>query len=236
MPNYHLTPADLRQRKQALLPEIAKLAAEGLNVRQISEKLQIPKSTIGRWLRAARRKADHKQSLSVVKLIRDGIAFYTKTRDELIDGWRRSKDTKETRVVEKTGPVNEPDAAKQKKSVRKEKRVGDPAYLAKAMEAQKMINRLTEQLAEYEQPKGAGAGSSANMLETLTDDDLENLTPQELECMSSEQLFMTQEPLCAKHGLTGRRLTKEQLHDMTRQQLAELERKLQEEIQGTQTT
>ena len=52
-PNSHL--AQARERKEAFLPEIARLSLEGHTSREVAEKVGIPKTTVLRWRNSLRR-------------------------------------------------------------------------------------------------------------------------------------------------------------------------------------
>ncbi len=225
--------AGLRQRKQDLLPQIAKLADEGLSSREIQEKTGVGKSSIADWLREVRRKAAEKPKLDPAEMIRNEIAFYLSVRDEAIDAWRLSRADKQVRVVEKTGPAGDPAPARKKKSIRRETRSGDSKLLDKAMKAQEAVNELNQLLATLQQGKEDGSSGAPNLLADLTDDDLEKLTPDDLENMSDEQLFAIGKRLHAKYGLTDPLLTKEDLENMTDEQLTALELKLLDEINSS---
>ncbi len=222
--------AGLRQRKQDLLPQITKLADEGLSSREIGAKVGVGKTAIAQWLREMRREAAARQSLDPEEMIGKEIAFYLAVRDEAIDAWRLSRADKQVRVVEQSGRAGEPAPTRRKKSIRTETRSGDSNLLGKAMKAQKAIDGLNQRLAKLQQSDGAGGNSGPNLLADLTDDDLEKLTPDDLENMTDEQLFAIGKRLHVKYGLTEPLLTKEDLHDMTDEQLTALELKLLDEI------
>jgi hypothetical protein len=111
---------------------------------------------------------------------------------------------------------------RRKKSIRTETRSGDSNLLGKAMKAQEAIDELNQRLAKLQQSDGAGGNGGPNLLADLTDDDLENMT--------DEQLFAIGERLHVKYGRTEPLLTKEDLQDMTDEQLTALELKLLDEI------
>jgi hypothetical protein len=220
----------VRPPKQELLPQISQLAQEGLSSREIGKRLGLPKSTVGRWLRAMRRDSATKPLHDPAEAIAKEIEFYQAVRDEAIEAWRLSRTDKTVRLVEKTGPADDPAPAKKKKSIRTETRSGDSNLLTKAMQAQEAINELNQRRAALQQGKGNGASGEPNLLADLTDDDLEMLTPDDLENMSDDQLFAIIKRLHAKHGLTDPLLTKQDLDNMTDEQLTALELKSLDEI------
>jgi transposase len=64
-----------RPQKLDLLPEVARLAAEGLCAREIAEKIAAGKSTVNKWLRQMQGKRA-KKSLDPAEVIRQKIAYY----------------------------------------------------------------------------------------------------------------------------------------------------------------
>src|SRR5208282_4226611 len=111
-----------RPNKRAALPEVIRLAREGLNCREIAEKVALSKTTVNRWLRAWRRKRAAKRAAESAEAIRNRIARYQVLADELIDAWRRFQADEQLRLIEKTGPVEDPAAAREKRPVRSESR------------------------------------------------------------------------------------------------------------------
>ena len=228
--------AGLRQRKQALLPQIAKLAREGLRSREIAEKLALTKSTAARWLRAVQQGSATKKPLDPAELIAKKIARYKRMHRRLIQAWRDSQTDKQVRLVEDTSTAGDNGGSKKKKSIRTETQTGNAAFLAKAMDAQRRIDDLEDRLAALWQTNVARDIGGLPALANLTDDDLEKLTPDDLENFTDDQLFAIEVRLRAKYERDGVKfeeplLTKEDLHNMTGEQLAALEMRLQREIE-----
>ena len=164
--------------------------------------------------------------------IRKKIARYKSYRDDLLQAWRASKAEKQVRVVEKTGPVNEPSAAKKKQSLRTETQTGNVNYLAKVMDAENHIDVLEQRLAALLQTKAPGPGDGLARLTNLTDDDLERLTPDDLENFTDDELLAIATRLRAKCGPSDLPvLTKEDLHEMAGAELTALETQCLAEIQ-----
>ncbi len=223
-----------RQRKQAVWPDIARLAADGLSCRKIAAKLAIPRTTVTRWLRAIRRESTTRQAPDPAETIRKKIEHYRLIAEKLLEALRLSQTDKQVRLVEKSGPADDP-AAKQKHSIRTETRSGNASYLAKAMDAENKIDALEQRLAALERTEARDPAGRSLSLANLTDDDLENLALDDLENFSDDQLFVIECRLRAKYernGLTIERplLTNEDLRDMNDEELTALEMLLQDEI------
>ncbi len=208
-----------RQRKRALRPQIARLAAKGLSLREIAEKLAVSKSTVGRWLQTIRGEPTARQAPDPAETIRQKIDYYRSISEKLLEAWRLSQTDKQVRLVEESGPADDP-AAKQKRSLRTETRSGNASYLAKAMDAEHKIDVLEQRLAAFERPEAGDPAGRPLSLANLTDDDLEQLTPDDLESFSDDQLFVIECRLRAKSERNGVKierplLTNEDLRNMT---------------------
>ena len=114
MKENHDKPPAARPNKRAALPEVIRLAREGLNCREIAEKVGFSKTTVNRWLRAWRRKRAVKRAAESVEAIRHRIARYQVLADEFIDAWRRFQADEQMPLIEKTGAVEGPVADKKK--------------------------------------------------------------------------------------------------------------------------
>jgi hypothetical protein len=220
-----------RPRKQDRLPLIIKLSREGLSTREIGEQVGVPKSTVGKWLRAARSRRAAKKNLDPAEIIRRKIARYQSISAQLLEAWRLSQADKQVRVVEHTGPAGDPAAAKEKNSLRTETQTGNAAYLAKAMDAENRIEVLEQRLAALLQTGAARTSSGPALLAKLSDEDLENLTSDELDNFSDDELYIIGARLHAKYGRTDHLLTNEELRNMNDEQLTALEQQLLEEIE-----
>jgi len=227
--------AGSRQRKQALWSQVARLAEEGLSSREIAQRLALSKATVDRWLRRIRQESAARQTLDPAEVLRQKIARYQAISDKLFEAWRLSQAEKQVRLIEKTGPAGDPQAAKEKRSVRSETQTGNAAYLAKAMDAENRIEALQQRLAVLEGTSVGGPGGRPGSLANLTDDDLEKLTPDDLENFTDDQLFVIATRLRAKYGPTDLPLlTNEDLRNMNDEQLTALELRLVEEIARSQ--
>jgi len=224
-----------RRRRQLLLPQITRLAREGFSSREIGEKLALPKATVGRWLRATRRKPATNKPPDPAELIVQKIARHKRMHRRLIDAWRDSRAEKQVRLVEDTSINGDNAATRKKKSVRTETRTGDANYLARAMETQNKIDDLEDRLAALRQTRLERRNGRATPLADLTDDELQSLTADDLEDMSDDQLFAVATRLRAiaeRNGVKFSRplLAKDELRAMTGDQLAALELQLLEEF------
>jgi transposase-like protein len=173
--------AGSRPTKEDLLPEIARLAQEGLGIREIAKKFGVSKSSVGNWLRELQVKRPAKKSLDPAEVIRGKIAYYRSISDKLFEAWRLSQENRQVQVVEATGPAGDPAAAKQKRSVRTETQTGNVSYLAQAMKAEDRIEILQLRLAELEGTPPSGPGGRLVSIANLSDEELERLTWDDLE-------------------------------------------------------
>ncbi len=227
-----------RSQKQELLPQIAQLAQEGLTYREIGEKLGLPRSTVGRWLRGWRRESAAKKPPDPAAAIRKKIAWYESISKNLLEGWRLSQAEKQVRLFEQSGPAGDPAAAKEKRSIRTENRTGNAAYLTRAIEVENHIDALEQRLAALE---GSEPGGCPASLANLTDEDFERLTPDDLENFNDDQLFTIESRLRAKYERQGVKfarplLTNEDLRKMSDAKLALLEASLQAELAAAATS
>ena len=131
-----------RRRKEAVLPQIAQLALEGHNGRVIAEHLGMPTRTVNYWLQELRQEWIARAGDDAAATAAMTIARFESIYGTAMEEWRRSQTDKEVRLVEDSGPAGDEGGAKTKKSVRSETRLGNVAFLAKAIDAAKEIYRL----------------------------------------------------------------------------------------------
>ncbi len=215
-----------RRKKPALQPEVLRLARDGLSSREIAEKVGVSKTTVGKWLRAARHKRAAKKAPDPAAALRKKIARCQLIADQLFQAWRLSQAERQVRLVEQTGPAGKP-ADKEKKSVRTETQTGNATYLAKVLEAEDRIEVLQQRLAALEGTTPGGPGGRHLSVANLTDDELEMLTPDDLENLSDDQLFAISARLCDKHRpAEPPLLTNESLRNMSHDELTALKFRL----------
>ena len=224
----------IRQRKKESLPQISKLAEEGLGACKIAEKLDLPLRTTTRWLREVRGKSHPKGSADPDTRTARKIKRYRSIYRKLIAAWRRSQADKQVLLVEDTGPADDPAAKKKKRSIRTESQTGNAAYLAKALDVQRRIDQLEDRRAAR-RDAAAGTRGGGPPLADLTDDDLERFTNDELSTMTDDELYTISARLrakCEREGAKNLRplLTNEEFAAMTSEQLAALADELREEI------
>jgi transposase len=229
------TTAGSRQPKQALLPQITKLAEEGLSSHQIATKLGRSPSTIARWQREMRDKSYSQEPPDPTERIARKIKRYRSIYRKLIAAWRRSQGDKEVRLVEDTAPAGEPAAGKKKRSLRTETQTGNAAYLAKALDVQRRIDQLEDRLAGLHDTETETCGDGRSPLADLTDEDLERFTNDDLDTLTDDELDTVSARLRAKYEREGAKnlrpsVTSEELRAMTDEQLDALANELREEI------
>jgi transposase len=224
-----------RQRKKKSLPKISKLAEEGLGAWKIAEELKLPVRSVTRWLREIRDKSHEQEPPDPAKRIAGKIKRYRSIYRKLIAAWRRSEGDKQVRVIEKTGPTDEPAAAKKKRSLRTETQTGNAAYLAKALDVQRRIDQLEDRLAALHDSGAESPNGDRSPLADLTDEDLERFTNDDLDTLTDDELDTVSARLRTKYEREGAKnlrpsVTSEELRAMTDEQLDALANELREEI------
>ncbi len=139
------------------------------------------------------------------------------------------------RVIEKTGPSDEPAAAKKKRSLRTETQTGNAAYLAKALDIQRRIDQLEDRLAALHDSGAESPNGDRSPLADLTDEDLERFTNDDLDTLTDDELDTVSARLRTKYEREGAKnlrpsVTSEELRAMTDEQLDALANELREEI------
>ncbi len=135
-------PVAPRRRKEALLAQIAQLALEGHNGRTIAEQVGVPTRTVNYLLQELRQEWIAKAGNDAAATCAVTVARLESIYRTAMEEWRRSQTDKEVRLVEDSGPAGDEGGAKTKKSTRTEARMGNAAFLAKAIDAAKEIYRL----------------------------------------------------------------------------------------------
>ena len=173
---------------------------------------------MNRWRKQRKPNASAPPPLDAADALVEQIEYYTAVHDEAMNAWQESRKDKQVRFVEQTTTGG--DDAKKKESVRTENRSGNPALLAKAMEARKMIDDLQQQLVAIERAEAAANGDFD--LESLTDEDLENMSDAQLEALDIRLSAAAEPPI--------EPLTKEELRTMGNEQLVALAAQLVAQI------
>jgi hypothetical protein len=193
--------AQFRNRRKALLPQIAQLTQLGLSCREIAEKLGLAKSTVHYWLKKLPPEAEVRGSPDVAKKIAEKIARRNPRRydaifSRAIKAWDSSQSEKEIRVVEQTSKTDAEggETKKEKRSTRTETHAGDSALLTKAIEALKAIDRLQK----VDVPRQSGDRTEGRTIP------LSSLSVEDFHNLSDEQLDALEARLLAKYGKGGR--------------------------------
>jgi transcriptional regulator with XRE-family HTH domain len=168
--NRHL--AARRQRKQDLLPEIARLALEGQTSREIGEKLGIARSTVGRWRNAVRQEHVSKAVVDTAQLIADVTESYWSIFDEALEAWCDSRKHRQAECGEETN--DEGRSGKEPSA-----RAGNSAFLGKAMEALKAIRDIYG-IDAPRRTEIAGPAGGPIALTAAADDDFRNMSDEQL--------------------------------------------------------
>jgi hypothetical protein len=220
--NRHLT--HLRRRKDDLRPQVAQLAREGYVVREIARRLRLSKSTVHDWLNEPEAASDAAPLPSESELLRRQIEHYASIYSQAMAAWEDSRAAREVRLVEET---SSDDGSRTKHSIRSENRSGNPALLAKAMDARKRIDDLQERLAGLRRAKLAGQGGAPRHPDDLTEEDLRNMTDAELAALDAH-LASGNEPRSG--GVRLPPLSDEELSAMSDEQLEAMDIELRRMI------
>lgn len=164
-----------RRRKEVFLPKISELALEGYGCREIGRRLGLGKSTVNRWLQELL--GDYQAKLAdTTGMTALTFARYESLYREAMEAWRRSQADKEVRLVEDSEGAGGP---KSKRSVRRETRAGDAAFLGKAQKAAGAICKLVVRDAPR-QNKVVAADRGPIRLDASKEDDLRHVNDDEL--------------------------------------------------------
>ncbi|MEI8375475.1 MAG: helix-turn-helix domain-containing protein [Planctomycetota bacterium] len=131
--------AALRQRREALLPQIIQLAMEGHSHKEIAAKIGVNRSTIHNWLQQQRQGRISLAGQDIAVMIADIVERYELIYREALNAWRSSRREK---PVEPRDDSDTADDSKKKRSIQGEGRAGNAAFLGKAMAALKAIREI----------------------------------------------------------------------------------------------
>ena len=164
-PNSRL--AQARERKEAFLPEIARLSLEGHTSREVAEKVGIPKTTVLRWRNSLRRECASRSVKETMEMIDKLNERYDTIYRKALEGLDRSQADEEIRTVTDCPG----DDSKNKRSLRTKTRAGNPAWLTRAQAA---LDATAKLLKEMGMPAEAESGEEEGPIqgEELTEDDL----------------------------------------------------------------
>jgi len=168
-----------RRRREELLPQVTQLALEGYSRQEIAQRVGVSRTTIRRWLQELRQEHAARAVVDTAQMIAETIKRYNSIYREAMKAWRRSQAERQVRMAEESGGDGSGGRTRKKKSIRSEVRAGDPAFLAKAMEALKAIRQI-KGLDAPRRTEIAGPGGGPIDLATLEDQDLRNLTNEQL--------------------------------------------------------
>ncbi len=139
-PNSRL--AQARERKEAFLPEIARLSLEGHTSREVAEKVGIPKTTVLRWRNSLRRDCASRSVKETMEMIDKLNERYDTIYRKALEGLDRSQADEEIRTVTDCPG----DDSKNKRSVRTKTRAGNPAWLTRAQAALDATAKLLKEM------------------------------------------------------------------------------------------
>src|SRR5208337_4393776 len=91
-----------RRRKQALLPQVTRLAREGYSHEEIGKTVGVAKSTVGFWLQDLRRDSSSWALVDGATIIATTLRRYHQVYREAMKAWRRSQEEKQVRKVEES--------------------------------------------------------------------------------------------------------------------------------------
>ncbi len=208
------------------MPQIIQLEQEGHCCREIAKKVGISKSAVNRWLQEWRRKSVAQQpetaepdSKAASRLER---IFY-----KSMQGFNASQADKRIRIVEESEMAGGDRGSRKKETTRIETQAGNPYFLGQARGAATAIEDLNRRTAARRRVAARPRGGPIDWA-TLTDDDLESMT--------DEQLYALEVRLLAENGPgdgpVQTAMKPSDLRNMTDEQLYALEAQLLAEIKG----
>ncbi len=218
-PNPNL--AEFRQQKEALMPQIAQLALEGLSCRDIAKKVGLEKSTVHRWLRELRRYAAAHQPPGTAELTGNAASRYDLIYRKAMEAFNASRADKQIRITEETEMAGDGRGPRKKNTTRTETQSGNANMLSKAKDAVKAIEDL-----HHGRRRNAAGGPI----------DLATVTDEDLDAMNDDQLYALEVRALAENppgdGPIQSPLTPDQLRAMSTQQLRALHAKALAELEA----
>ncbi len=177
-PNSRLAAA--RERKEAFLPQIARLSLEGHTSREVAEKVGVPKTTMLRWRNSLRRECASRSVKETLEMIEKLNERYDTIYRKALEGLDRSQADEEIRTVTDCPG----DDSKNKRSLRTKTRAGNPAWLTRAQAA---LDATAKLLKEMGMPAEAESGEVEGPIqgEELTEDDLADKSYEELRAIDA---------------------------------------------------
>ncbi len=145
-PNSRL--AQARERKEAFLPEIARLSLQGHTSREVGEKVGIPKTNVLRWRNSLRRECVSRSVKETMEMIDKLNERFDTIYRKALEGLDRSRADEEIRTITDCAG----DDSKNKRSLRTKTRDGNPAWLTRAQAALDATAKLLKE--------GRGKGKS----------------------------------------------------------------------------
>jgi hypothetical protein len=195
-----------RQRIEALLPQVVQLNLEGISHQEIARQLGVSDTTVRRWLRDLERKRTSKAVIDTAQMIAEAVHRYEEIYREAMTGWRRSQAREETPPVDDAAADGDECCSKKKRPARRKAEAGNPAFLGRAMDALKAI-RAIRGLDAPRRTEVAGSGGGPIRLATVTEDDLRNMSNEQLAALDVEitariqSMDLGPERLAAVHDL-----------------------------------
>ena len=227
-----------QRRKQALLPQITKLAQEGRSCREIAQRLRIGKSSVHQWLRELQTEDAASKPLNAVEkpldpaeVIREAIGQEEVMYEEFMAAWRRSQTDKERRVPRTAARPTTPALGKRKRRFAAKPARATPRSLPRPW------TRSERSASETPPCPTARKPGRRPLLADLSDEDLERLTLDDLNCMDNDQLYAIEVRMRDKHGPCRLPLvSNEELREMSPSQLREHEALCRAEIERLHNT
>jgi hypothetical protein len=179
-----------RRRREAYLPRITEMALAGLSTPVISAEIRVPYSTVWKWLKELRQEWIAESQTNVAELIGIAYARYESIYRKAMQGWHDSQQAMEEETAENRGPEDKAGGAR-KKTRRPAPRASDAAFLAKALDAVKAICELRG-LNAPRRTEVAGPGGRPIELTAVTPDDLRCLTDEQLAALEARLLARDQ--------------------------------------------
>lgn len=212
-----------RRRKETLLPQITQLALDGHSGETIARKLGIPKRTVNHWLQRLRQKWTAKAEEGAARMMGIALARLESVYREAMEEWRGSQGEIEVRLVEDTEAAD--GGSKKKRSVRTLPPRRNAALLARATVAAVASCRLMGRPAPPS-TEVADRDAARIPLETLTEDDLQGMTFEDLRVINAR----LSAKIVAEGGTVPAGPTDDEMDHMSYEELRDFQTRCEAEI------
>ncbi len=179
--NWNMGP---RRRKETLLPRITQLALEGHSSEAIAGRVGMPSRTVRHWLQALRQEWIAAAKEDTSEMLAVAMARLNAIYREAMEEWREAPRESEMRLNQEIRVSDGSRATVSKKSVRTQSQKRNTAILTRAIAAAKAAFDLRLRAAASQAL--LGPASRPIPLESITEQDLRNMSNEELAALEKE--------------------------------------------------